>query len=287
LTFCKAYAYMYVSTFKKANTKMSVPTAEAFAPQQERKTGSERLTQEQMRQEFARIAVLALLITSMGSRETDHLFVQHPEQATQDHLAEDETPHADSGEILGLVDYSLHHNNEPQAEDYPDMSPGTWAGINAYRRDALTSTFRGTPNPGPVPDVTPAPTMSAQPLGPQLPNLPFNDRVRPQGAQPSTEQFAAADRANELYTKELLKQGWTGGEATPDQAKKAGRAMQFQHHPDRGASAADADALKAFNSQNAKPTTPGEKAPEPPTPPAPTVPAPSPMPSSGDAASSS
>jgi hypothetical protein len=106
---------------------------------------------------------------------------------------------------------------------------------------------------------TSAPSVGDTPLGPELPNLAFNDRVHAQGARPSTEQFAAADRANEMYKRELLKQGWNGGEATAEQAKKAGRAMQFQYHPDRGASPEDADALKAFNSQNAKPTTPGQK----------------------------
>jgi hypothetical protein len=238
---------------------MSAPTTEAYTPQQEQKSGSERLSPDMMKKELARLAVLALLISVYSSRESDKLFeqLQTEEKKAEDEEVEEVATETNSGELLGLIDCAAQYNRgELLDEDDPAFRS---IRASAYAARLRSADFHGTPNPGSVSDFTPAPTMSAVPVGPQLPNLAAQDYIHAQGAQPSAEQVTAADRANEMYQRELVKQGWMGGEATPDQAKKAGRAMQRQYHPDVGAAKADQDALKAFNSQHAKPTTPGQK----------------------------
>ncbi|HVI69807.1 MAG TPA: hypothetical protein VM581_05140, partial [Magnetospirillaceae bacterium] len=78
--------------------------------------------------------------------------------------------------------------------------------------------------------------------------------------RPGDADFAAADRANQMYQSELFKKGWRGGEATPEQAKRAGKALNFDYSPDRNpdAPASDAEAVKVFNANRAKPTTSDE-----------------------------
>lgn len=217
-----------------------------------------------MKKELARLAVLALLIAAYSSRESDKLFeqLQAEDKKEEDEKAEEAPTETNSGEVLGLIDHAIRHKKgDILDEDDPSFRSLRASVYAAHRRSA---DFHGTPNPGPTQDFTPAPVMSAVPVGPQLPNLAARDQIHAQGAQPSAEQHAAAGRANDMYQRELVKQGWMGGEATPDQAKKAGRAVQRNYHPDLPTtSAADAEAVKAFNSQNAKPVTPTQKAPEP------------------------
>lgn len=240
---------------------MSAQTAETRTPQQEQKVGSERLTHEQLRHEMAKLAALLILLAKYNSSESDHLFKPEEPKTTEEKSSpEAEAEKAEkfdhSGEILGLLNHAFAKRREAAAID--DRFAAQY-GINALRRDFYAHRAEDLPGYSePKPFVKDAPTMADAPLGPTLPDLAFNDRIRPQGARPSDEQFAAADRANDMYKKELFKQGWTGGEATDTQAKKAGRAMQRQYHPDTGSSQADQDALKAFTSQkHAKPTTPG------------------------------
>ena len=264
---------------------MSTETLTAPKQQAEQKVGSERLTHEQLRQEVAKLALLLILMAQLSSRENDHLFVPKPEV---EDMPESEQK-ASSGDVLGLLSVAMQMQR--QREGGMDFGPGGMGppetrtsrpgyarpnvdtGFKPFTYDAYDSNFRATPDmsgpryysdtarqsdaPQPKPDFVPAPSMAEQPLGPELPNLAFNERIRPQNKGATATDIAAGDRASEMYQRALWDSGWRGGEATPDQAKKAGRSMQRKYHPDLPTTSdADKEAIKVFNSQNARPTTP-------------------------------
>jgi len=234
--------------------------------QPEQEAHREHLTQEEVERAFAQIALI-LALESMLGEEDEHLFTKEQTAPTPEPAASDKKFDTTSGaEIFSLLNYkfSTAGNKKPATSfvgqgqpqfDYSHLVTD----LGAYR----THSYVNAPSE-PKPDFTPAPSMASEPLGPQLPSLGFENRVRPVGEQPSTAQFAAADRANDMYQRALFDKGWRGGEVTPEQAKKAGRAMQREYHPDLPTtSQPDVDAITAYNSHNAKPTTPGEKGPEP------------------------
>lgn len=240
-------------------------------PKAEQEAKHERLSKEEVDKAFADIAFILTMESTIA--EDDPIWEQLA--ALQEALfgvqkpAED-TPASPAPEALGMLDYSLRRDHDGYKR-WPKLPPTrAWEPFGAGVKPNFNPDYVGSSAGGgshtaasePNSDFTPAPGMADKPLGPDLPNLAFNDRVRPTQQRPTESQFAAADRANEMYQRALWDKGWRGGEATPDQAKKAGRAMQFENHPDRGASQENVDALTAFNSHNAKPTTPGQKASE-------------------------
>lgn len=129
----------------------------------------------------------------------------------------------------------------PYKDPYYDVD--YWAQQNIYAP-------RKQNTDAPRPDFVPAASMGAE-QGPHLPNLSYNDRVRPGDRQPSQADFAAADRASEMLRDSLWKAGWRGGETTPEQMKAAHRNMIRDFHPDRTPGAdADHEAFKQYLSSD-------------------------------------
>lgn len=233
--------------------------------QQERATSREKLAQEKLRREFAAIALLAILIATYQNRESDHLFAE-PEQPKQKDEPETHTKHTNNrAEIFSLINHAFTDRTTRRIRSNAQSKGANLGGYASYEpsgvymsdiADYRQSIFK------PAPEFTPAPSMSDTELGPQLPNLAFNDRIRPENTgtrSASDADFAAADRANEMYQRALFDTGWRGGEATPEQQKAGARAMIREYHPDLPAtSAADAEAVKMFNANHAKPVSKGE-----------------------------
>lgn len=242
-------------------------SAETYTqPQAEQEAKYEHLTKEEVDKAFADIAFILTLESSLDDDDPvwEKLAALHETMDANKQSRPEVVKLNSASEIFGLLnsltedhaDGFTRHSNKRVRFTLPYANPRAVFGPSDRPTINLDYTHSSA-GPG---AQTWAPSVGDKQFGPELPGLAFNDRIHAQGARPSAEQFAAADRANEIYQRELLKQGWNGGEATDEQAKKAGRGLQRNYHPDLPTtSAADAEAVKAFNSQNARPTTPGQK----------------------------
>lgn len=227
---------------------------EAFSqhpPTAEHRFGHEKLTNEKLRQELAKVALLAILIYAYGSQDNDR-FLPKTEQNKK------QSPEA---ELLQLIYEALNpdvratsetqHNYQIHSGDtFNDDWLDNWAKPRPHEQayfDAFTG-YTG-PRPNSKPEFVPASTMSEKQYGPELPNLDFNDRIRPWGvSRPTEEDFAAADRANARYRDALIKRGWRGGEVTDEQRKGARTDIMRDLHPDHSnGESADAGALNVIN----------------------------------------
>lgn len=244
---------------------MSLSTAEHMRPSPpltgEQYQGHERLTHETLRREMAKVAVLAMMLTALNRPDSDHLFIAN------------RTNESGEGEqFLALLAHVLkpgwdaaHSAEEVDQEKLfaPTFGMRDFSPFDNYTREPIAK-----------PDFIPAPSMAETPQGPQLPQLAFNDRIRPWASKPSTQDFRSATRANEMYSRALFDNGWRGGGATSDQQKAARLAMVREYHPDRAdVSSADAEAFKIFNAnysanKQAAKTQQVEDVPRPPEPPA-------------------
>lgn len=241
----------------------------------ENRTSAEKKRQTEFRHNIAAVALLAVLIAAYSSKESDPLF-STPEPAAKS-PNKNTDPQTNRAELIGLINniftndtyWAAPHRSHRRRAEPPRAADDEFAlgGItfkNFYRdyREALFSPhkadFKTTPTA--APEFTPAPSLSSTELGPELPKVAFNDRVRPVGRQPNEADFAAADRATDMYQRALFDKGWRGGEATAEQAKKAGKKMHFDYNPDRNPdlSSADQKAYATFSANQAKPTTKDE-----------------------------
>lgn len=235
-------------------------------PQTEHAKSREKLQHEHLRREFAAVALLAILIATYQKPENDHLFEPLPPQKepTHDYAS-------NRAEIFSLI-YHAFATRDQQTSHQPEFgrsdddyihTPGHSEDyVSQFRDSVFYRTPPSTAHPNPrafQPEFRPAPSLADTELGPQLPNLAFNDRIRPSDTgskQPTEADFEAADRANEMYQRALFDKGWRGGEATEDQQKKAERGMLREYHPDLPTtSPQDAEAIKMFNAGRAKPVT--------------------------------
>ncbi len=205
----------------------------------------EKLKQQIMQRQMAATVFYAILVASYQGQRGDRFFGQ-PEATSSPHNRAD---------VFSLINHAFDNNFEKHDNPAPN-SPFT-PDVSGYRDSIFNPT-----TPEPASEFRPAPSMSEKPVGPQLPNLSFNDRIRPWAAgskQPSEADFAAAGRANDMYQHELFKTGWRGGEASPDEQKSAAHGLARKYHPDYPTtSLADAEAVKMFNASHARPTTPGQ-----------------------------
>lgn len=237
-------------------TTEHAPTAQ---PTAERAKSREKLKQEELRREVAATVFLAILIAAYAKRESDPLFAekaQEPEEKEKPATADTKA------NVFSLINHAFTIDFDKDRGTTQQQPLNVAADFAAYRDTVFNRTTTSTT---PAPEFRPAPSMSEKPVGPQLPNLAFNDRIRPWATgstQPSKADFAAADRANEMYQRTLFDKGWRGGEATPDEQTRAARGVVRKYHPDLPTtSEADAEAVKMFNANHAKPTTPGQEGP--------------------------
>lgn len=236
-------------------------------------TSPEKKRQQEFQHNIAAVALLAALIAAYSSRESDPLF-SAPESAAKTPEDKKSDPQTNRAELIGLINniftndkyWAAPHRTAHRAESRytPDdefaLGGVTFKNFYGDYREALfsphKSEFKAAP-PKAAPEFTPAPSMSDTELGPELPKVAFNDRIRPVGQQPSGADFAAADRATDMYQRALYDKGWRGGEASAEQAKKAGKKMHFDYNPDRNPdiSPGDLKAYETFSANQAKPTT--------------------------------
>lgn len=230
-------------------------TTEQAPPQTshaEQRVSREKLLQREMQRKVAEVTILAILIASYQNKGHDSLFEKEPvaEQDTKGNAADTKA------EVFTLLNHALTPHKAHKRRYYQPHD------FSAYRQ-AVFSPVEAQPQP----EFRPAPSLHETALGPQLPHLAFNDRIRPgnTGARSvSDADLAAAGRANEMYQRGLIQTGWQGGEATPDQQKQAQREVVKKYHPDLPTtSEGDAAAIQMMQANNAKPLTPTQSEPAP------------------------
>ena len=213
-------------------------------PTAEHNLGQERLTHEKLRREMAELAFLILVVQAFGGSNSNLLSNRNTQA---------------KGELISMIADSFSNRHQRTAHERPAASYRQSRMETASWHDEQAFAYHSPSVPRPEaqqPDFAPAPSMADKPLGPELPNLAFNDRIRPWDTgskNPSEADFKAADRANDMYQSALFEAGWRGGEATATQQKAARRSMIRQYHPDLpSTTAGDAEALKMFNANNSR-----------------------------------